>query len=175
MEIQDFGEKIGGAKKDLWKERGLALDDLTDMNSDERVKFITKDNIWKKPNYQELVNNGMSTRVAYFIKTIRDATPTKPQFYSLSDMEERQESYISFISELRDFVMNIKDDSEILSFHNNFMKNYVIQKPYRLAEVIPKYEGCITNKLYKASQIHRLNDAPFLAGHSTTIFSAKFY
>lgn len=158
MEIQDFGEKIGGAKKDLWKERGLALDDLIDMNSDERVKFITKDNIWKKPNYQELVDNGMSTRVAYFIKTIRDATPTKPQFYSLSDMEERQESYISFISELRDFVMNIKDDSEILSFHKNFMKNYVIQKPYRLAEVIPKYEGCITNKLYKASQIHSLNE-----------------
>lgn len=158
MEIQDFGEKIGGAKKDLWKERGLALDDLIDMNSDERVKFITKDNIWKKPNYQELVDNGRSTRIAYFIKTIRDATPTKPVFYSLSDMEKRQESYISFISELRDFVMNIKDDSEILSFHNDFMKKYVIQKPYRLVEVLPEYEGCITNKLYKASQIHSLNE-----------------
>lgn len=158
MEIQDFGEKIGGAKKDLWKERGLAISDLTGMNREERAKFITKDNIWKKPNYQELVDNGISTRIAYFIKIIRDATPTKPQFYSLSDIEERQETYISFISELRDFVMNIKDDSEILSFHTDFMKNYVIQKPYRFAEVIPEYEGCVTNKLYKASQVHSLNE-----------------
>lgn len=158
MDIQDFGEKIGGAKKDLWKERGLALDDLIDMNSDERVKFITKDNIWKKPNYQELVDNGMSTRIAYFIKTIRDATPTKPSFYLLDNINEKQETYISFISELRDFLMNIKEDSEILTFHNNFIKKYVIQKPYRLAEVIPEYEGCITNKLYKTSQIHSLNE-----------------
>ena len=158
MEIQDFGEKIGGAKKDLWKERGLALDDLIDMNSDERVKFITKDNIWKKPNYQELVDNGMSTRIAYFIKTIRDATPTRPSFYSLDNINEKQETYISFISELRDFLMNIKEDSEILTFYNDFIKKYVIQKPYRMAEVIPKYEGCITNKLYKASQIHSLNE-----------------
>ena len=25
---EDFGEKIGGAKKDLWKDRGLYADDL---------------------------------------------------------------------------------------------------------------------------------------------------
>ena len=27
---EDFGEKIGGAKKDLWKDRGLYTDDLTE-------------------------------------------------------------------------------------------------------------------------------------------------
>ena len=29
---EDFGEKIGGAKKDLWKERGLYVEDLEAMN-----------------------------------------------------------------------------------------------------------------------------------------------
>ena len=29
---EDFGEKIGGAKKDLWKDRGLYADDLEAMN-----------------------------------------------------------------------------------------------------------------------------------------------
>ena len=158
MDIQDFGEKIGGAKKDLWKERGLSLDDLNGMNIEERAKFITKDNIWKKPNYQELVNNGMSTRMAYFIKIIRDATPTKPSFYSLDNINEKQETYISFISELRDFVMNMKEDSEILTFHTDFIKKYVVQRTYGLAEVIPEYEGCVTNKLYKAAQIHNLTE-----------------
>lgn len=28
MEIEDFDEKIGGAKKDLWKERNLFLKEL---------------------------------------------------------------------------------------------------------------------------------------------------
>lgn len=45
--IEDFGKKIGGARKDLWKERGLDITDLADMNEAEAAKYITKDNIWK--------------------------------------------------------------------------------------------------------------------------------
>lgn len=30
---EDFGEKIGGAKKDLWKDRGLYADDLEAMGN----------------------------------------------------------------------------------------------------------------------------------------------
>lgn len=48
MEIKDFGEKIGGSKKNLWRERTLLIDDLNDMNNAEKQKFITKDNVWKK-------------------------------------------------------------------------------------------------------------------------------
>ena len=90
MEIQDFGEKIGGAKKDLWKERGLSVDDLLEMNEEEKTLLIKKDNIWKKPNYEELVSNGLPIRIAYFIKTIRDATPTKPIFYYNDDDFEKK-------------------------------------------------------------------------------------
>ena len=32
---EDFGEKIGGAKKDLWRDRGLYVDDLNSMNDRE--------------------------------------------------------------------------------------------------------------------------------------------
>lgn len=41
---EDFGEKIGGAKKDLWKDRGLYADDLEAMNEREAEKFVKKDN-----------------------------------------------------------------------------------------------------------------------------------
>ena len=40
---EDFGEKIGGAKKDLWKDRGLYADDLEAMNEREAEKFVKKD------------------------------------------------------------------------------------------------------------------------------------
>lgn len=52
LQHEDFGEKIGGAKKDLWKDRGLYVDDLGAMNEREAEKFVKKDNVWKKPDYQ---------------------------------------------------------------------------------------------------------------------------
>lgn len=159
MEIQDFGEKIGGAKKDLWKDRGLSIDDLTEMNDAEKTKFVKKDNVWKKPDYQELVNNGLSTRVVYFIKTIRDATPTKPEIHYMDDVSTKQENYISFVSKLRDFVMNIKEDREILSFYEDFLRNYIIQVPYSYTvRISPEVSGCINNKLLKAAQIRSLKE-----------------
>ena len=52
IQHEDFGEKIGGAKKDLWKDRGLYVNDLDAMNEREAEKFVKKDNIWKKPDYE---------------------------------------------------------------------------------------------------------------------------
>lgn len=51
--IEDFGNKIGGARKDLWKLRGLIVDDLEEMNDAEKAKYIKKDNVWQKPDYQK--------------------------------------------------------------------------------------------------------------------------
>lgn len=39
---EDFGEKIGGAKKDLWAARGLYVDDLLGMNEREAEKYVKK-------------------------------------------------------------------------------------------------------------------------------------
>ena len=56
---EDFGEKIGGAKKDLWKDRGLYTDDLDEMNEREAEKYVKKDNVWKKPDYQSMLDEGI--------------------------------------------------------------------------------------------------------------------
>ena len=37
---EDFGEKIGGAKKDLWKDRGLYADDLEEKTFTWVVVFF---------------------------------------------------------------------------------------------------------------------------------------
>ena len=59
LQHEDFGEKIGGAKKDLWKDRGLYVDDLGSMNEREAEKFVRKDNVWKKPDYQAMLDDGV--------------------------------------------------------------------------------------------------------------------
>ena len=164
MEIQDFGEKIGGAKKDLWKERGLAIEDLVDMNDAERIKLIKKDNIWKKPNYQEMVSNGIPIRVVYFIKTIRDATPTKPNLTyfdnSIESIQKKQEGYIKFVGDLRNFLMNISTEEDVLNFYKDFMGKYIIKRENSyFVDISPEAFGCIDNKLLKAAQV---NDFRFI-------------
>lgn len=42
IQHEDFGEKIGGAKKDLWKDRGLYVNDLDAMNEREAEKFVKR-------------------------------------------------------------------------------------------------------------------------------------
>ena len=118
MEIQDFGEKIGGAKKDLWRERGLIIDDLSYMNDAEKTKLITKDNVWKRPNYQQMVDNGLPVRVVYFIKLLRDALPTRPIIYyfekaDIEKLKRKQEGYIEFVGKLRDYAMNLSTEEHI--------------------------------------------------------------
>ena len=157
--MEDFGEKIGGAKKDLWKKRGLSIEDLLDMNDAEKSKLITKDNIWKKPNYQEMVENGLSVRVTYFIKTIRDAIPIKPTFlrYDLSqdEIEERLEDYINFVSDLRDTAMNLSTENDVLNFYDSCISKYIIRKEdySYYVEVIPSAKEFMNNKLLNASHI----------------------
>lgn len=162
MEIQDFGKKIGGAKKDLWKERGLSIEDLLDMNDAEKIKFIKKDNVWKKPNYQELVDNGVPIRVVYFIKMIRDALPTKPVLTyfdrSAESIQEKQEGYIEFISNIRDFTMNLSTEDDVLNFYNNFMTRYVSHRESSYyVDVSPDAHDCIDNKLLAASRVRNFN------------------
>ena len=49
----DFGKHIGGARKEQWSARGLSITDILEMNETEKVKFIKKDQIWKKPDYDQ--------------------------------------------------------------------------------------------------------------------------
>ncbi len=157
--IQDFGKKIGGAKKDLWKERGLSYTDLEDMNFAEKNKYATKNYVFPKPDYQKLVDEGMPVKVAYFIKIVRDALPTKPTFeYFEKDNDElatkKIEGYVSFVSEFKDLLMKVKTENDILSFYKNEVEGtYVTRKGYYI-EQTDKCHGCLSNKLLKACHVN---------------------
>ena len=156
MTIQDFGQKIGGAKKDLWKARGLMVSDLDSMNAAEKDKFIKKDTIWKKPNYEELVARGIPVRVVYFMKLMRDSLPTKPvltyQDKTPEQQKEKQEGYIAFVTKMRDVVMNLKTEDEVRRFYKSFLDGYILRAPRSLyVSLKPEAYDCITNKMLKAA------------------------
>lgn len=162
MAINDFGEKIGGARKDLWSAWGMNLRDMEFMNDAERKKFVKKDNVWKRPDYQKMMDEGLSPRVAYFIKCVRDSLPTGPYIRRTDGPEAvaaAQERYVGFISDLRDAAMNLKQDSDIAGFYDKHIGGpYVTSRPGSwYVDIAPQMQGLIDNKVLGLKKMERLS------------------
>ena len=125
IQHEDFGEKIGGAKKDLWKDRGLYVDDLSGMNEREAEKFVRKDNIWKKPDYQAMLDDGVPLGVVYFIKKARDSLGASPGYkYSDSTPElrrARQEEYIETVRQLQAVIEDVRTVDDAMQAYDRFL------------------------------------------------------
>ena len=121
---EDFGEKIGGAKKDLWKDRGLYADDLEAMNEREAEKFVKKDNVWKKPDYAAILEEGIPLGVVYFIKKARDGLNASPQYYRTDDTSEkrtaRQKEYIKTVRELQTVLSDVRTVEDAMRAYDRF-------------------------------------------------------
>lgn len=116
---RDFGEHIGGARKELWSAGGINLEDLLDMNDAEKAKFVKKDNIWKKPGYEQMVEAGVPKVVAYAIKEVRNAIPAKPyvSYFEQDDPEKvkyRMECYVKFVTMIRDTMSGVSSEEEFM-------------------------------------------------------------
>lgn len=132
--IDDFGEKIGGAKKDLMGKKRISLDALKGMSFKEKDSYVKKDKIWPKVSIEDLVNQGHTKPAAWFICQMRAALPAKPSYIS-TDMDECmkvQETYIKFIEGVRRLCDNLKDhentaqcNKAIMSF---MMSNGILSK-----------------------------------------------
>ena len=117
--IQDFGEKIGGAKKELWASRGLNLADIQSFNELERDKFITKDNIWKKPNSDDLTQQGYSNLAIKYIDMLRKSISPKPIVTSDKTVSIAQEQYIEALTDFKNRAMQIKTADDIERFNTD--------------------------------------------------------
>ena len=124
IQHEDFGEKIGGAKKDLWKDRGLYVNDLDAMNEREAEKFVKKDNIWKKPDYQAMLDDGIPLGVVYFIKKVRDGLNASPQYYHRDDTPEkrlaRHKEYIQTVRVLQSVVSEVRTVEDAMQVYDRF-------------------------------------------------------
>jgi len=110
--IQDAGEKIGGARKDQWRESGLALSDLDDMSAGEQYENVTKDNVWPRPNYAKLIEAGVKPQAAYLIKLIYDGMAARPRI----DNADTRRAYVEMIGNVRAVAETVRtvDDAKAL-------------------------------------------------------------
>jgi len=98
--ITDVGQKIGGAKKDLWHNRPLCLSDLDEITDTELHLAATKDNIWPAINYEAALEGGTTREHLAFLKLVRDMLPAS----SGSKLRDVSALYIATVSAIRRLV-----------------------------------------------------------------------
>ena len=149
--IEDFGEKIGGARKDLYAlNRELRYGDIIDWNVLEREKFITKKEAFPLPNYEKMLKEGKDREVLFFIKKVRDALPTKPMAavpYLASEAQKKtiieaaQKNYLVTVNRFYEKAMELTSISECIKFYDEIK-----------GENLPD-ENCFNRKLIRATDL----------------------
>lgn len=145
QKINDFGEKIGGAKKDLWKERNMIFEDTIEMTEAEKRKYVKRDNIWKKINAEEMLEKGYPRLIVFWLKEMRACIypDMKRTYISIKE-------YIQAIEKIRDIVMKVKTEEDInLAWKKILCEEGVLYKtgPCRYSYAVPYYGIANGNKL----------------------------
>ncbi|MGE6213059.1 PLxRFG domain-containing protein [Comamonas aquatica] len=102
--IIDVGEKIGGARKDLWT--GFK-DDLRAV-ADDQIKAQPLSKVWPSTDYQKLIDAGAGADAVAMVRALRDAVETKPrQSYKVSRWADQVKVLRSFATDLLDGKVNV--------------------------------------------------------------------
>lgn len=95
--LEDVGEKIEGARKDLWTKHGMSIEEIRSLSGGEQHKYATKEYVWGKPNYEEMVSSGIDAKRIALYKILRDKLAAKP----MRDSAEYREAYVTAINTLK--------------------------------------------------------------------------
>jgi len=91
--ITDFGEKLEGAKKDLWRNYQKAMADTLPTDATE----ISLSKNFPEPDYENLIASGLDIKSIAAIKAMRDEISTKPK------MPSKVRRWVSEFTALREF------------------------------------------------------------------------
>ena len=106
--IEDFGEKIGGARKDLYS----IYKDMLALAAKEEIEKVPFSKAWPKPDYEKLLKNGMEPWRVHAIRALRDtAVSEKPHHYRSMLIGEWAKKVVV----MREYAMRVLD-GEIESF-----------------------------------------------------------
>ena len=105
--IEDAGQKIGGARKDRWKDRGLDLTDLDGMSESEGAELATKANVWK-PDYEAMAE-ATEPVTAAMVKTVYDQLAAQPK----KNTPEGRRNYVTMMQAVRKAYSEVKSPEDV--------------------------------------------------------------
>jgi hypothetical protein len=74
---EDAGAELTYNKRNRIK-TGIKWADIADKNPALKVKETTKQNVYPRPDYQQMIDGGMQPLVAHLVKQVYDALPSRP-------------------------------------------------------------------------------------------------
>lgn len=153
---QDFGEKIGGARKDEWQSRGLTSTDMEGMNVREIQKYAKKERVWKRPNWEQAVADGGDRGLLYAQNEIYKSLNTTPssafnyRTKSEADIMAAAKLYADEITSIRKMAENAKTSEDF----KNMGAKWITENGY--AE-IKNGRLTWTDKYYKSPALYGSN------------------
>lgn len=117
--IEDAGEFIAGARKD-WHLNAMSRADIETMTDEEIVLNVKKDNIWPKPDYEKLVENGMEPKAAALVKIIRDQMAQTPGAWRGIDPMGGRKSFVDLVGFVRDIATSCKTVEDVVGIYRKY-------------------------------------------------------
>lgn len=107
------------AGEELWYNRrnrsgnGLQWADVEALNDTLKVKEVVKSKVWPRPNYEQLVADGLRPEFAHVVKQVYDSLATKPQVRGVPTDAQLQ-AYIETVGKVRDVVFDfVRDNARV--------------------------------------------------------------
>ena len=119
--INDFGQKIGGAKKDWWITGNLTAEELNKLSLAEQKKFASKDCLWPPITVEDCVeeaDKGIDPFVLYWRRIVRRHALPKPLVSSEKKHMEQIVAYVNDMIRLKTAVESVKTQVEISQFYD---------------------------------------------------------
>ncbi|MCC2254591.1 hypothetical protein LKD70_09200 [Ruminococcus sp. CLA-AA-H200] len=142
--IVDFGERIGGARKDLWREDF----DLADYTEEELMEYIKRDVLWPLPDAKKQVTGGMDPFIAFWQRSIRRKIMPVPRVFDGDDLMEVRTAYTRMALKVRKAAMAVTDMDGVVNFYeiarDEFGDHYgyrhtfaerIVYSKYRIADM----------------------------------------
>lgn len=108
--IQDAGAELVANRRNKYR-KAVQWSDVAGLNDALKVKQVVKANVWPKPDYQQLISDGMQPVMAHILKQVYDSIASAPVMRRNELMnDEKMRRYIDGVNLVERGVMAWLDD-----------------------------------------------------------------
>jgi len=113
----DVGENLWYNRRNFTG-KAITWNDVEGLNDTLRVKEVVKSKVWPRPDYEQLVNDGMQPFFARMLKQVYDGIATEPAGKTDADLQR----YIDVVGRVREAVFDwAKDNNANREFMNGLL------------------------------------------------------
>jgi hypothetical protein len=102
IKTDDVGEELWYNRRNI-NGRGISWNDISGLNDTLKVQEAVKAKVWIRPDYDEMVQDGIHPVTAHLVKQIYDSIATKPQT-AKAPTDEQIKEYIETVQRVKDAV-----------------------------------------------------------------------